>query len=140
MAAPKTRPGFGTVAGYLRQLEDPDQRRQCRELKRMMGQITGKRARLWGDSLVGFGRYHYQYASGREGDWPLTGFSARKRNLVIYIMPGFGEYGALMKRLGKYKTGKSCLYLKKLEDVDGKVLRQLVQRSVRDMRRRYPGS
>ena len=88
---------------------------------------------MWGDSIVGFGSYHYKYKSGREGDWPMTGFSPRKRNLTLYIMPGFSEYDDLLTNLGKYKTGKSCLYINKIEDVDLDVLRELVQQSVEHM-------
>jgi hypothetical protein len=103
----------------------------------MMRKATGKRARLWGTNIVGFGTYHYKYASGREGDWILVGFSPRKQNLVVYIMPGFKEFPALMNKLGKYKTGKSCLYLNKLDDVDAAVLEKLIGQSVKVMRKRY---
>lgn len=89
---------------------------------------------MWGDSIVGFGHYHYKYASGREGDWMLTGFAPRKRNLTLYIMSGFEEYDDLMQKLGKHSTGKSCLYINKLEDIDLDVLRELVGRSVQHMR------
>ena len=85
---------------------------------------------MWGDSIVGFGAYHYKYASGREGDWFLTGFSPRKQNLTLYIMSGFEEYNDLLNKLGKYKTGKACLYINKLEDVDLSVLQELVTKSV----------
>jgi hypothetical protein len=89
---------------------------------------------MWGTSIVGFGSYHYKGASGREGDWMLTGFSPRKQNLTLYIMPGFEDYDSLMKNLGKHTTGKSCLYIKKLEDVDTKVLKELVTKSVKKMK------
>lgn len=103
----------------------------------MMRRATGKRAKMWGSSIVGYGAYHYKYASGREGDWAITGFSPRKQNLVVYIMPGFDKFPALMKKLGKYKTGKSCLYLNKLDDVDQNVLEKLIAESVKVMRKRY---
>ena len=103
----------------------------------MMRKATGKRARMWGSSMIGFGSYHYKYASGREGEWSLVGLSPRKQNLVVYIMPGFSEFPALMKKLGKYKTGKSCLYLNKLDDVDERVLQKLIEQSVKVMRKRY---
>ena len=93
---------------------------------------------MWGESIVGFGQYHYKYASGREGDFLLTGFSSRKQALTLYIMAGFSEFGALMNKLGQYKTGKSCLYIKSLADVDEKVLEQLIIRSVKYMRKNYP--
>lgn len=99
-----------------------------------MEEITGEPAKMWGDSIVGFGSYHYKYASGQEGDWMLTAFSPRKQNLTLYIMPGFERYENLMKQLGKYKTGKSCLYIKKLEDVDLEVLKELIDLSVKQMR------
>lgn len=85
---------------------------------------------MWGTSMVGFGRYHYKYASGREGDWFVTGFSPRKQNLTLYIMSGFSEYDDLMGRLGKFKTGKSCLYINKIEDIDQNVLKELIKASV----------
>ena len=93
---------------------------------------------MWGDSIVGFGSYHYRYASGREGDWPLTGLSPAKRHLTLYIMPGFDDYQELLAKLGKHRTGKSCLYVNRLQDVDMPVLMDIIRRSVADMRRRYP--
>ena len=96
-----------------------------------MTDITGARPKMWGPSMVGFGDYHYKYASGREGDWFLTGFSPRKEALTLYLMAGFTKYDSLMKKLGKYKTGKSCLYIKSLEDVDMKVLKQLILESAK---------
>ena len=103
----------------------------------MMRAATGSRARMWGTSIVGYGSYHYQYASGREGDWMLVGFSPRKQNLVVYIMPGFDRFARLLEKLGKYKTGKSCLYIKRLADIDEAVLERLISDSVADMRSRY---
>ena len=137
MSELKTKPTKASVAAFLNSVEDDQRRRDAREVVKLMNEITGKRAKMWGSSIVGFGTYHYKYKSGREGDWPVTGFSPRKQNLAIYIMPGFSRYSALMKKLGKYKTGKSCLYLKKLDDVDRKVLRQLIARSVADMTKLY---
>ena len=102
-----------------------------------MRAATGSRARMWGTSIVGFGSYHYKYASGREGYWMLVGFSPRKQNLTLYIMPGFKTFDKLMAKLGKYKTGKSCLYIKKLDDIDESVLRKLVAGSVKYMRSKY---
>ena len=103
----------------------------------LMREVTGEPPKMWGASIVGFGSYHYRYASGREGDWLVVGFAPRKQNLVIYIMPGFARYGALLARLGKFRTGKSCLYVNKLDDVDPDVLEELVRESVAEMRRRY---
>ena len=102
-----------------------------------MQEVTGKEPKMWGDSIIGFDSYHYKYASGREGDWPIAGFSPRKQALSIYIMAGFKKYDELMQKLGKYKTGKSCLYVKKLEDVDREVLKKLIQESVEYMREKY---
>jgi hypothetical protein len=93
---------------------------------------------MWGSSMVGYGSYHYVYASGQEGDWPLCGFSPRKQNLVLYIMSGFERQAELMEKLGKYKTGKSCLYLRRLDDVNPDVLAELIRESVQYMREKYP--
>lgn len=92
---------------------------------------------MWGASIVGYGSYHYKYASGREGDFMVTGFSPRKQALTVYIMPGFSSFKKLMEKLGKYRTGKSCLYIKHLSDIDEKVLEKLIDESVRHMRKRY---
>ncbi len=137
MAELKTKPTATSVSAFVSAVEDEQMRRDARKLLALMKQVTRKRPRMWGTSIVGFGSYHYKYKSGREGDWPVTGFSPRKNALTIYIMPGFTRYRPLLKKLGKYTTGKSCLYLKKLEDVDEKVLRQLVTRSVTDMKKLY---
>ena len=133
----KTRPTKQSVAAYINSIEDPDKRGDCQALIKIMRAATGKRAVLWGDSIVGFGQYHYRYDSGREGDHLVTGFSARKHNLVIYIMPGFRKYGALMKKLGKHKHSVSCLYIKRLSDLDLGVLRKLIERSVTDMQKNH---
>jgi hypothetical protein len=98
-----------------------------------MQQATQAPPKMWGTSIVGFGEYHYTYASGREGDWFLAGFSPRKNNLTLYIMSGFDDYAALLSKLGKYKTGKACLYINKLQDVDLAILRSLIERSVAHM-------
>jgi hypothetical protein len=104
---------------------------------KLMSQITGNRAKMWGTAIVGYGKYHYKYESGREGDFFLTGFSPRKQALSIYIVSGFSINPELMEKLGKYKTGKSCLYVKKLDDLDRSVLKQLVKESVAYMRKKY---
>lgn len=137
MAELKTKAGKSSVTEFIRQIDDPVMRRSCRDLNALMKKITGKRPRMWGASMIGFGNYHYQYASGREGDWFVTGFSPRKKDLTVYIMPGFDNYQTLMKRLGKYKTGKSCLYIRKPEDIDWKVLEKLISESVSDMAKVY---
>jgi hypothetical protein len=110
----------------------------CREVLVLMKEITGAEPAMWGPSMVGFGKYRYRYESGREGEWFLTGFSPRKGALTLYLMAGFDGYEDLMARLGKYKTGKSCLYVKRLADLDLAVLRELITESVEHMRRAYP--
>ena len=137
MAENKTQAGKASVAQFLNAIENDHRRADAKTVASMMRKATGKRARLWGTSIVGYGSYHYKYDSGREGDAALVGFSPRKQNLAIYIMPGFEPFAALMKKLGKYKTGKSCLYINKLDDVDQDVLQQLIERSVKVMRDRY---
>ena len=112
-------------------------RSECRVIAKMMRDATGKKARMWGTSIVGFGTYDYKYASGREGSWPIVGFSPRSKNLTLYIMPGFSTFEKLMGQLGKYKTGKSCLYIKTLEDVDQKKLKALIDGSVKYMKKKY---
>jgi hypothetical protein len=130
MAELKTKKTRASVNTFLNSIENDQQRKDCKTIARIMKAITGNAPKMWGESMVGFGSYHYKYASGREGDWFLTGFSPRKQALTLYIMDGFRDYGKLLKRLGKHKTGKACLYIKKLEDVDLDVLRDLIARSV----------
>jgi len=136
MAELKTRPSGKSVRRFLDAIGDDRMRENARTVYRMMRRITRKNAKLWGPSIVGFGSYHYRYASGREGDWPLTGFSPRKQNLTIYIMDGFERHTALMRKLGPHKTGRSCLYLRDLEEVNMDVLEQIVRRSVERMARK----
>ena len=112
-------------------------RADARKVAAMMKKATGARPKMWGGSIVGYGSYRYRYDSGREGEFMITGFAPRKEALTIYIMPGFSRYDALMARLGRYRTGKSCLYLRRLADVDEAVLQQLITRSVADMRAKY---
>ena len=133
----KTKASNASVSAFLQSVDGEQKRRDARDILALMKEVTGKRPKMWGTSIVGFGSYHYKYQSGREGDWLVTGFSPRKQNLAVYIMLGFSRYSSLMNRLGKYKTGKSCLYLRRLGDVDQKVLRQLVTRSVADMKKLY---
>jgi hypothetical protein len=137
MADMKTRSTDESVDEFLRSIPDDARRRDCRRVLAIMRSVTGEEPKLWGASMVGFGSYHYRYESGREGDWFLTGFSPRKGNLTLYIMAGFDRYGELLSRLGKYKTGKSCLYVKRLADVDETVLRELLRNSVDYIQRTY---
>jgi hypothetical protein len=133
MAELKTKRNKGDVEAFLNSVPDEKKRRDSFTILELMKQVTGEEPKMWGDSIVGFGSYHYKYESGREGDWFVTGFSPRKQNLTLYIMSGFDEYDNLMSRLGKYKTGKSCLYIKKIDDVDQDVLQELVKKSVEHM-------
>ena len=139
MAEMKTKATAVDVQAFVENIEDEGQRRDAQEILRMMKRITGEKPAMWGESIVGFGRYHSRYDSGREGDWFLTGFSPRKRDLTLYIMAGFDRWDELMERLGKYRIGKSCLYIRRLEDVDAKVLAELIEASVDHMKRTYPG-
>ena len=136
MASLKTRPTRKSVTAFIAAIKDPARRADCRTVMRLMREATGAPPRMWGPSIVGYGRYHYKYKSGREGDWFVAGFSPRKQNLTLYIMSGFSRNGALMKRLGKYKTGSSCLYINRLADVDHAVLRELIEESVKFLRRK----
>jgi len=133
MAELKTKATNESVTAFLNKVTDKDRRDDCFAVLEIMKDVTGEEPKMWGPSIVGFGRYHYKYESGREGEWMITGFSPRKGDLTLYIMPGLDVFPDLMKRLGKFKTGKSCLYIKKLEDVDPGVLRQLVKQSVKKM-------
>ncbi len=137
MATLKTRPTGDDVEAFLNTVEDPDKRDARRTVAAMMAEATGAEAQMWGKAIVGFGRYHYKYASGREGDWFLTGFSPRKQSLTLYIMDGFSGASDVMSRLGKHKTGKSCLYIKRLTDIDLHVLRELIEGSVAHLRETY---
>ena len=137
MSELKTRQNDGDVDAYLDSVENPRRREDARRILTLMREVTGEPPKMWGSSIVGFGSYHYTYASGREGDWPVVGFAPRKQNLVLYIMPGFSRYESLLARLGKHRTGKSCLYVNKLDDIDPDVLEELVRVSVVEMKRRY---
>ena len=137
MAELKTQPTRASVTEFVAGIEDQQQRADAKKVAAMMRRATGKRAKMWGPSIVGYGSYHYKYASGRDGDFMITGFSPRKQALTVYIMPGFSGLEKLLEKLGKYKTGKSCLYIKRLSDVDEKVLEKLIVDSVRVMRKKY---
>jgi hypothetical protein len=134
MAELKTKRTEASVDDFIAGIADEQRRKDCRALLAMMKRVTKAPPKMWGASMVGFGSYHYRYASGREGDWFLAGFSPRRQDLTVYVMAGFEDYPELMARLGKYKTGKSCLYLKRLSDVDAAVLEKLIAASVKNMR------
>ena len=137
MAENKTQATGASVTDFINSIDDRQKRADARKVAAMMRKATGKRAKMWGPSIVGYGTYHYKYASGREGDFLMTGFSPRKQALSVYIIPGFPHFETLMNKLGKFKTGKSCLYIKRLSDVDEKPLEQLINRSVEYMREHY---
>ena len=137
MAENKTMATGASVTAFINSIGDEQKRADARKVAAMMRKATGKRARMWGTSIVGYGTYHYKYASGREGDFLMTGFSPRKQALTVYVIPGFSHFETLMNKLGKYKTGKSCLYIKRLSDIDEKILEQLINRSVKHMRKHY---
>jgi len=135
----KTKAHDGDVLAFLAQVEPVRRREDAHVVLDMMQKITGEPPKMWGPTMVGFGEYRFQYESGREGDWFLTGFAPRKANLVLYIMGGFLGQQDLMAKLGKHKTGKACLYINKLDDVDLKVLRQLIKKSAAHVKRTQSG-
>ncbi len=135
MADNKTKKNRKSVRKFLDAVEPEHRRKDAWELCKLMESLTGEKPCLWGDSIVGFGDYHYEYQSGRKGEWFLSGFSPRKASLTLYIMAGFSLYDDLMDKLGKFKTGRSCLYVNRLNDIDRKVLRRLIKASVSQMRK-----
>ncbi len=130
MAELKTKLNDNSVEDFLNAVPDERRRQDCFAILEMMKKATAAEPKMWGDSIVGFGLTRYKYASGREGDWLTIGFSPRKQNLTLYLMLGFGGFDDLLSRLGKFKTGKGCLYIKKLDDVDISVLQTLIEKSV----------
>lgn len=130
MSELKTKANAASVSAFLEAIPDEQRRRDAKAVAAMMASVTKMAPKMWGTSVVGYGTQHYRYASGREGDWFRTGFSPRKGSLTIYLTSGFERHRALMARLGKYTTGVSCLYLKRLADVDQQVLKQLVADSL----------
>jgi|SRR5690349_2339630 len=138
MAKQKTTPTEQTVESFLDKVENETIRDDCYRLIKLMTKVTKADPKMWGPSIVGFGKYHYKYESGHEGDSCLTGFSPRKPAISIYLM-GMNEHPDLLKKLGKHKAAKGCLYIKKLEDVDVKVLESLIRESVKELREKYPG-
>jgi hypothetical protein len=136
MAENKTKVTEVDPYDFIKTVDSEEKRKDSEELIRLMSKATGKPPRMWGGTIVGFGKYRYKYGSGREGEICMTGFSPRKPSLVLYIGPAL-EDKKLMDRLGKHKTGKGCLYIKKLADVDRAVLKELIVKSVEEMRKRY---
>ena len=134
MAEIKTQVTRASVEKFLQQIRDEEKREECYAILKIMKKATRADPKMWGTNIIGFGNYHYVYESGREGDWFITGFSPRAQNLTLYVMGGFDT--GLLKKLGKYKTGKGCLYIKRLEDIDQKILSELINRSVRNLSKR----
>lgn len=141
MSELKTKQNDASVQAFIDAIEDDRKRQDSQDLLALFTEVTGEEPKMWGDSIIGFGQYHYTYkGTGREGDWMLTGFSPRKQNLTLYIMPGFANYQDLLKKLGKHTTSVSCLYIKRLSDVDLTVLRELLKDSFNDMKRSNPST
>ena len=138
MAELKTKVSDASVNDFLNSIPNEQVRNDCQTIIQIMQQASKSPAKMWGSSIIGFGSYHYQYASGREADWMRIGFSPRKQNMVLYIASGFAQYEDLLNQLGKYSVGKSCLYIKKLVEVDLPILERLIQGSVGHMLEKYP--
>ena len=127
--APKTVLTGDSVPDFLAAIEDDERRKDCQALAKLLKRVTGAAPRMWGPSIVGFGERHYRYESGREGDWFQAGFAPRKQDLTLYLAADFPGRAELLRKLGKHKTGKACVYMKRLSDVDLEVLEELVRRS-----------
>ncbi len=138
MAELKTQKNDADVEAFLNNVEPDKKRQDSFAIMNLMQEVTGEEPVMWGPSIVGFGSYRFKYESGRTGEWMLVGFAPRKQNLTLYIMPGFEHYDQLLSKLGKFSTGKSCLYIKKMEDVDEGVLRKLVHQSLEHMKKTNP--
>lgn len=138
MSANKTVGTDASVSDFLNAIEHPVRREDGLRLNEMFQRITGWQPKMWGPSIIGYGEYHYKYDSGREGDFLATGFSPRKANQSIYIMPGYQDYDHIVSRLGKHKLGKSCLYVTKLADINEAVLEELVLTGLDDLKKKYP--
>lgn len=136
MAELKTKPNNASVEKLLASIKDEGRQKDCRTIVRLMRKATKAEPKMWGKSIVGFGSYHYVYASGREGDWMMLGFSPRKRDLTLYILPGLAPFVPQLKKLGPHKTGGSCLYLKRLEDVDLKVLESVLAQAAAALKKK----
>lgn len=127
MSELKTKVNDASVEKFLNSIKDEHRKKDCLTLLHFFEKVTKEKPKMWGTAIIGFGTYHYRYATGREGDWMKCGFSPRKQNLTIYIMPGLTPFNDLLSKLGKFTTGVSCIYIKKLDDIDLKVLTKLVK-------------
>jgi Domain of unknown function (DU1801) len=133
----KTTENSTSVAAFIELIDNAQRRKDAKSVLALMKRVTKLRPKMWGDAIVGFGKYHYKYASGREGDFMLTGFSPRKAATTLYFMVGFSGYETLLSKLGKHKTSRSCLYIAKLDDIDRSVLERLVAKSFAQMKKRH---
>jgi hypothetical protein len=140
MPALKTKPTKVSVASHLAAIENAEQRKDAKALAALLRRVTRQKPRMWGPTIVGFGSYHYKYASGHEGESALTGFAMRGSSLVVYLAESFNGRADLLARLGKHSIGKVCLYIRRLADIDLKILETLVAKSIADTKRRYPQS
>lgn len=138
MAENKTKQTKASVDKFISAIKDENIRKDCYTIIKIMKSVTKEEPKMWGPSIIGFGTYHYKYASGREGDICISGFSPRKQNLTIYLEPGFEKQKSLLEKLGKHKTSKVCLYIKSLKDVDVKILKELISNSVNGLKEKYP--
>jgi hypothetical protein len=136
MAEPKTKATTDSVPAFVKKIPDAQKRADTQAVIALMKEATKQDPVMWGASIIGFGSYRYEYTSGRTGDWPVIGLSPRKQNLTLYIMPGFDEHDALLKKLGPHTIGKSCLYIKRLSDIDMAVLKKIVTGSIAKMKKR----
>lgn len=134
MAEMKTKPTGESVEGFLNKISDEERRADCFQVAQIMEEVTGEKPKMWGPSIIGFGSYHYKYDSGREGDWMVTGFSPRKKDLTLYLMMGFEKHRDLMEKLGKHSSARSCLYIKRLSDIHVPTLKKLIKASVKDLK------
>lgn len=137
MAELKTKPSKNSITQFINQIENKTRKADSKVILKMMQDITKTKATLWGPAIVGFGSYHYKYASGCEGDWMKTGFSPRKSYISVYLLDGFDKYQGLLEKLGKHKRGKSCLNINKLADVDIDILEKLIRKSYQHMTAKY---
>ncbi len=134
MAEIKTKPSNESVEKFLNKISDEERRADCFQVAKIMEEVTGEKPKMWGPSIVGFGTFHYKYDSGRAGDWLLTGFSPRKKDLTLYLMMGFAKHGELLEKLGKHSHAKSCLYIKRMSDIHIPTLKKLIKASVKDLK------
>lgn len=138
MAELKTKKNNASVTAFLESVTPEEKREDCQQLLKIFEQVTKEKPAMWGSSIIGFGSYHYKSErSKQEGDWPLTGFSPRKQNITIYIMPGFSNHQKLLQKIGRHKTSVSCLYIKRLTDIDIEILKELIAESVKYMKAKY---